>query len=179
MRKIYLMILMLGAFTIATAQKLTFDDVAKTYVQSAGPIISGKEVSGYYYFLKMEKADRKNSVFRLVFADANLNTVATKDVTMLSTNYVSGASFDGKYISIKFLSLTTGGAFNAPKKDGAETIKVFDMKGNEVKTYDGVANAMAYYFHALMSGGTGNDEIENNDLVPLPSIGLIDIKPTY
>lgn len=177
MKKLKLLILLLLTGTIASmnAQKLSFDNISKVYVRSAGPIISGKEVSGYYFLYKLEKVDKKNSLFKLVFTDANLNKVADKEITMLSNDFIDNASFDGEYISIKFLSIAS--SFKGPTKDGTETIKIFDIKANEVKTIEKNANGMAYFYQAMLSGATDNDEIENTDLIAIPKAGLIDVIP--
>ncbi len=42
-----------------TAQNLTFDNVAKVYLRNSGSISTGKEITGYYFFYKMENADKK------------------------------------------------------------------------------------------------------------------------
>lgn len=162
---------------LSFSQKLTFDNIAKVYVRSAGPIISGKEVTGYYFLYKLEKVDKKNSLFKLTFTDANLNKVAEKEITMLSNNFVDNASFDGEYISIKFLSLATGSGFTGPSKDGTETIKVYDIKANEIKTISKNANGMAYFYQGMQNGATKNDEIENTNLIAIPKVGLIDVIP--
>ncbi len=167
--------LTIGFLFSINAQKLTFDNIGKVYVRSTGPIISGKEVSGYYFLYKLDKADKKNALFQLTFTDANLNKVAEKEIIMLSNNYIDNASFDGEYIYIKFLSLTTGSGFTGPSKDGTETIMVFDMKANEIKKIESTANGMAYFMNSQMS--LSSDEVENADLIALPKIGVIDVKP--
>lgn len=97
-----LSLLLLAGYYPAQAQKLKLDDVMTVEVRGTGPIIKGNEVQGYYMFYQLDRADRKNNNYRIVFLDQNLTKLAQKDFTGSKYLYLQEASFDGEFVMLKF-----------------------------------------------------------------------------
>jgi hypothetical protein len=152
------------------SQTLEFNDVLKVYLRSAGSIINGKEITGYYTFYKVEKVDKKNVAFKLIITDANLNKVAEKEIIDTKKTIITDAAFNGEYLAFKFLN-------GEEKDDGIQTIRIYDKNANEVSKVTSSYELKAYQTMALFSGNTDDDEIESSDLYGIPGVGFLNFTP--
>jgi hypothetical protein len=144
------------------AQTLTFNDVQKVSARSTGTIVSGKEISGYYMLLFLDKIDKKQSLYKLIITDENFTKVSEKVFQDAASMTVMDASFNGNTLAIKFISRTG--------KEESQTIRFFDKEGKElpkkVFPYDFAAT---YMLHSL----TPKDDLEALEIHPVPNVGFI------
>ncbi len=147
--------------SLAHAQKFSVDEVLKVTVRGIGPIIKGNEVQGYYMFYQIDKADRANNNYKILFFDQNLNEVASTKLTDSKYLYLQEASFDGKYVMLKF--------WEAKAKQ--VQLRKYDGTGKQVsKKLITLANKREIY-QFYTTGGS--EEIQGEQLFAVDGVGFV------
>lgn len=164
------LLVLLGCLTIGNlqAQKITYEDVLEIQLRNSGPIISDKTVTGYYFFYKVDKIDRKTNEYKLVILDANLNEGATKKI--IGTRYLTlqEAAFNGKELMFKFLDAKEKQFEFHRYNAKAELVskKVIEMNKQE----------LAYATSAVTGQGASN-EVQNQSLFKVGNVGFVTFRP--
>jgi hypothetical protein len=171
MKNLKLLLLFLAISTLELhAQNLTLDKINKVYIRSIGSILSGKEISGYYFFYKLENQDKKTALFKLVITDANLNQVAEKEIVDDKYKFISDASFNGENLVFKFLE-------SFKSKEPTITIRKYDTKAVEISKTNQPFEPKAYTLSGMMMTSGDDDEIESSELQPIPGVGFLNFTP--
>ncbi len=86
----------------STAQQHTFDDISRRSRRSAGTIVDGDVIKGYYFFYFLEKVSRKNTAYEIVILDENLEEKGSERIVEPKTTVLMEASYNGDNILFKF-----------------------------------------------------------------------------
>jgi hypothetical protein len=147
--------------TVASAQKVTLSDVLKVTVRGIGPIIKGNAVQGYYMFYQLDKADKANNNYQILFLDQNLNEVAKTKFTDSKYLYLQEASFDGQFVMLKFWE----------SKAKQVQLRKYDGTGKQVsKKLITLTNAReVYQFYTTGAA----EEIQGEQLFAVDGVGFV------
>lgn len=152
--------------TIATpisAQKKSFDDVLKVTLNSKGAIMNGTEVSGYYLFYAVDKAEKGKMNYLLKILDNNLNQVASKSITDEKGVLLMESVYNGKSLMLKF--------YKPSNKDKEFTYRQYDMTGERKSSKTRPGGRLDY---AMLAQNQGNDDDGTlPTLFPVPGKGFI------
>lgn len=147
--------------SMAHAQKVTLSDVLKVTVRGIGPIIKGNEVQGYYMFYQLDKADKGNNNYKILFLDQNLNEVASTKLTDSKYLYLQEASFDGQFVMLKFWE----------SKAKQVQLRKYDGTGKQVsKKLITLTNSREIY-QFYTTGG--EQEIQGEQLFAIDGVGFV------
>lgn len=103
MKKIFLLAcLLILATWSGYSQNLSKAGVIKMNIRSSGPIFQNDQVVGYYYFIKVDKKDRKNHNYILSVYDENLREINSIDITRPSTYVLIDGAFNGDAFGFLF-----------------------------------------------------------------------------
>jgi hypothetical protein len=117
-----LVVAVLNGFS-QTASKL-LKDVNEVKVRNIGVIYNKNQVKGYFTFYDYDKADKKNTVYKLNLLDENLNDLGTTEIQGSKDLELQSSAFDGTNFCFKF--------WNADTKN--YELRVYDQEGKEVLT---------------------------------------------
>jgi hypothetical protein len=84
------------------AQNLTKTNVVKVNLRSSGTIIQNNQVKGYFYFIRVDKKDKKNSNYLLSIYDENLREINTIDVVRPASYLLVDGVFNGSAFGFLF-----------------------------------------------------------------------------
>lgn len=84
------------------AQSVSFEDVIGIRVRNMGVIRKGNEVTGYYLFYAVDKAEKGKVNYLLKILDNNLEQVASKSITDDKGVILRECAYNGSTIMLKF-----------------------------------------------------------------------------
>lgn len=127
MRKILILTLLFVATIIngfgQGASKL-FNEVNEVIVRNIGAIYNKNQVKGYFAFYDYDKANKKNTVYKLNLMDEDLNDLGTTEIEGSKNLELRSSAFDGSNFCFKFWNVDTK----------SYEMKVYDQQGKEVIT---------------------------------------------
>ncbi|HEX8548434.1 MAG TPA: DUF6770 family protein [Cytophagaceae bacterium] len=137
MKKLVLLFILLFTIGKGFSQNLNMDNVLNIKLKNTGPIISGNDVKGYYYFYNVDKADKKNVNYVIKVSDENLRPVNTVDIVRPKSFSLIEAEYNGSTFAFLFYN---------PKENSYEII-TFDKSLKEIgKTVKKIVGASDSYF---------------------------------
>lgn len=129
--------------------------------RGSGEIVQGNQITGYYRFIKEESVDKKSNAYVLRIFDADLKEVAKKELVASKVLFLIESAYNGKSLFFKFY-------------DFADKIFIFYQYDNTAKQkFMTTREASRDEIKALLSTEK-SDEIENNTLQAIPSLGFIE-----
>ncbi len=160
MKKHFLMMLMAFSMLFGSVQAQTnsIDNVLNVRLRSSGEIIQDDQVKGYYFFYKVDRVDRKNSLYNLTILDANLNQVSSQEIVTSKYSYLTEGSFNGTHLMMEF--------YDAKKKE--YSWRLFDQQAQQIKEI--ALGEHSIYMNPIR---TDNDEIRSNYLFAIPGNGFM------
>jgi hypothetical protein len=99
--------LLLGFAHFGSSQNTQFSGIVKYSSKGSGVIEENNDISGYYFFYKTDKVDRKNNMYRLDVVDKNLNNAGSKDFVDSKNLLLLDAVYNGKAMLFKFADVKT------------------------------------------------------------------------
>ncbi len=107
MKKLHLVftfILLMGIclFSSLQAQEVNIGKVMNFQLRNSGPIYSGNQIDGYYFFYQVDKVDRKTRAYLLKIYDDNLKEVASKLINAPKYYSLLEGSFNGVTLMLEF-----------------------------------------------------------------------------
>ena len=83
-------------------QTKVFEGIEDIELKNSGTIMKNKVVTGYYFFYKTDKIDRKTNAYEIKFLDANLNDIGSQKITGSKYLTLISSSYNGHAIYLKF-----------------------------------------------------------------------------
>ena len=93
--------------TLVQAQNISVSGVVRMRLKSSGPILSGDQVKGYYFFHSMEKVDKKNNNYMLSVYDENLRKINSVNIVRSTKFALVDGAFNGEVFAFLFYDLKT------------------------------------------------------------------------
>lgn len=113
-------------FTVnLSAQTADFNGVKRVTSSSLRSIVENNEVKGYYMFLFVDKANRKENIYELQFLDNSLKKTHSAELVKPKNYFLLESAFNGSHFCFSFYN---------PKKKSIEYV-VMDGKGKVTGTY--------------------------------------------
>lgn len=164
MKKIILLLALASfAWCSMNAQTREFTNIKNYRPSSVGPILELDRLVGYYSFFKMDKADKKNSMFNLTIMDDNLSTVKSLDILRPSADKLIETVFNGESFVCSF--------YNYKK---VFEFVCFDKTGKQVGTYkDEDPSKWEIYRVQAIVNSTNDEEEANATILPLGNKGFV------
>lgn len=140
------------------AQTRSIENVQSVQLRSSGEIIQDDQIKGYYFFYKVDRVDRKNSLYELSILDANLNEVSSQEIITSKYSYLTEASYNGSQLMMEFYDY----------KQKEYSLRLFDQKANQLAEI--ALGEHSIYMNPIR---TDNDEIRSNYLFSVPNNGFM------
>jgi hypothetical protein len=102
MKKLILLLLIVGCNLLSFGQSLTKNDVTEVKLRNAGAIVQNGNVKGYYQFYNLEKTDRKNNNYLLSVTDENLREINSVNIVRPNTYLLIEGVFNGEAFGFLF-----------------------------------------------------------------------------
>src|SRR5688500_549146 len=102
MKKLILLLLIVGCNLPSFGQSLTKNDVTEVKLRNAGAIVQNGNVKGYYQFYNLEKTDRKNNNYLLSVTDENLREINSVNIVRPNTYLLIEGVFNGEAFGFLF-----------------------------------------------------------------------------
>ena len=97
-----LIAVLLLSTTLLQAQNISVSGVVRMRLKSSGPILSGDQVEGYYFFHSMEKVDKKNNNYMLSVYDENLRKINSVNIVRSTKFALIDGAFNGEVFAFMF-----------------------------------------------------------------------------
>ena len=97
-----LIAVLLLSTTLLQAQNISVSGVVRMRLKSSGPILSGDQVKGYYFFHSMEKVDKKNNNYMLSVYDENLRKINAVNIVRSTKFALIDGAFNGEVFAFMF-----------------------------------------------------------------------------
>lgn len=151
---------------ILAQSKFTLSNVYSVQLRNTGPIISGEEVRGYFFFYQTDKVDKLTSQYTLQILDENLNNVREIKFTDAKNVFLLESSYNGTDIMFMF--------YNEDERQ--VTYRVYGTNGEQRSTFRRIIDrrTMGYieqYF------ATNKEQTENNSIFSVDGKGFITTVP--
>ena len=88
--------------TLLQAQNISVSGVVRMRLKSSGPILSGDQVKGYYFFHSLEKVDKKNNNYMLSVYDENLRKINSVNIVRSTKFALIDGAFNGEVFAFMF-----------------------------------------------------------------------------
>jgi hypothetical protein len=146
----------------ANAQTATLTDIVSVSLRNVGAIVSQENlVNGYFFFYKIDKADKKNNNYLLKILNANLGEVVSKNIVESKNIYLSEASYDGiGSICLKFYDF----------KEKISKYQIYNKEGNLVGNFTDPVNSMELMVAQM---DAGKDQASNVMLYEIQKKGFV------
>lgn len=122
-----ILVLVITLFTshLLMGQRATLNDIKKMSLKNAEAIVENDEVKGYMAFYRVEKKNMKESIYKLVIYDNNLNPKYDIDLVKPNSTVFMESAYNGITFCFSFLDLR------------AKSISyvVYDKEGKSIGTY--------------------------------------------
>jgi hypothetical protein len=102
MKKLILLLVIVGCNLPSFGQSLTKNDVTEVKLRNAGAIVQNGNVKGYYQFYNLEKTDRKNNNYLLSVTDENLREINSVNIVRPNTYLLIEGVFNGEAFGFLF-----------------------------------------------------------------------------
>jgi len=153
----------------SSAQNKSFDDVMEIELRNSGAIISSNEVTGYYFFYKVDKVSKTNSSYILRILDQNLNEVVKKELVEPTNIALQEVTYNGTGLALKFYDWSDA-------KNNKVVIKKFNTKG-ELEGSKSIPLVNAYEKMYYSSSNSTGQEIVSKNLFDIPGKGFVNYTP--
>ena len=100
---LFILFSIMVSLTELMGQSASFSNVFKAKLRDSGAIMDGQKVNGYYFFYRMDKADKTHDNYVLEILDQDLNTVKTNNIREVKNIVLLEASYNGQFLCFKFL----------------------------------------------------------------------------
>lgn len=161
-RLLTLLLILAGAGHLS-AQKATYTDVKKMWIQNISEIVENNEVKGYYAFYFVDKASRKDNLFMLSILDNNLQETHQVEVSRPNGfHYLLQSAYNGERFCFSFFS----------RKDKAIEYLLLDKTGKTAGSYK-VTGLSNVEMTAITQSMGQDDNGYAGGLVAVPGKGFI------
>ena len=99
---VFMLFICMSFMTSLQAQEVTLDKVMRFQLRNSGPILSGNQIDGYYFFYQVDKIDRKTRAYLLKIFDANLKEVSSKMIEGSKFLTLLEGGFNGATLMLEF-----------------------------------------------------------------------------
>lgn len=166
--RLFLLLLVTGMIqqSIFAQSKFSLSNVYAVQLRNTGPIISGEEVRGYFFFFQTDKVDKLTNQYTLQILDENLNNVREIKFTDAKNVFLLESSYNGTDIMFMF--------YNADERN--ITYRVYGTNGEQRSTFRRIIDqrTLGYIEQYFTSS---KEETENNSIFSIDGKGFITTVP--